>query len=310
MAVSYDQGRFELKYAVPVTVLPRILEVAGEHMVPDSHGTPLAGGGLGYVVHSTYYDTDDLIDYTSRLCDQRVRRRMRVRTYGAPGQRQPVFLENKRKLDNQVIKQRALVSDADEWKTLGDMPWEVLAECMYRTVDGRAKGQTLGDCPWEILVGRHTSEPRAVAARFGAIVRDLGLRPVTSVHYEREVYCDVRANDQYGPDGQLICRKDGAQSKVRLTFDRKLSASVRPPVNDLYPEPEIDLIPPDWAVLELKFDRDQPGWMRTLVRELGLRAEPVSKFGLSVALGLRAKHPREIHRMTPSTIRKAASCSQ
>jgi hypothetical protein len=264
--VKIDSGRYEVKYAVPTDVRERILEVAGANMVADPHGTPLPGGGKGYIVHSTYYDTDDLIDYTSRLCDQRVRRRMRVRTYGERGQKQPVFLELKRKLDNQVIKQRALVCDADEWETLGDTPWDVLAQ-------------------------RGSVEARGVAARFGMIIRDLGLKPVTSVHYEREVYCDARA----------------AHTQVRLTIDRVITASIRPPVHDLYPKPDIALIPADWSVLELKFDRDQPGWMRQLARELSLRAECVSKFGLSVALGLRADHPREVNRLTPYSIRKAVA---
>jgi hypothetical protein len=93
------------------------------------------------------------------------------------------------------------------------------------------------------------------------------------------------------------------QPKTRLTLDRVVTASVRPPPNGLYAEPDIALIPLDMMVLELKFDGTCPAWMRDLCCRLRLRAEPVSKFGLSVALGLRADHPREVRFVTPRTVR-------
>lgn len=264
--MKLDVGRYEVKYAVPTAIRDRILEAAGGHMVPDPHGTPIPGGGLGYVVHSTYFDTATLDDYTSRLCDQRVRRRMRVRTYGAPGERQPVFLELKRKLDDQVIKQRAQVCDADRWASLGESPWEALIE----------------SC---------TGEARAVACRFASIVREHALSPVTSVHYEREVFVDVRP--QY--------------AQVRLTIDRAITASARPSVAELYPQPEVHLLPDGWSVLELKFDGAEPGWMRAISRELQLCAEPVSKYALAVATCLRAAYPREARRMTPHSVKRSVA---
>jgi hypothetical protein len=55
--------------------------------------------------------------------------------------------------------------------------------------------------------------------------------------------------------------------------------------------------------MELKFDGDRPGWMRTLCKQLRLRAVPVSKFGLSVAKGMRAGNARELRYLTPRALR-------
>ena len=59
------------------------------------------------------------------------------------------------------------------------------------------------------------------------------------------------------------------------------------------------LIPPDWIVMELKFERYAPAWMHMLRRELAIHAVPVSKFGLSVARCLRGAYPRELRALTP-----------
>lgn len=264
-----DIGRYEMKYMVRAGDVPHILEVASPFVIPDPNGRALPGGGHGYIVHSTYFDTPDLRSYDSRLNNCRVRRRVRVRTYGAPGDRAPVFLELKRKMDEQVIKARAKVGDADAWALLGPRPW----------VSCAANAPELS---------------RRVARRFSGVIEDLGLVPVTSVHYEREVHVDPRPE----------------YPKVRLTLDRAVTASVRPPPDDLYPAPDLPMFAPEWVVLELKFDGAQPGWMRQIVRDLGLVAEPVSKFGLSVALGLRSAHPREVEYMTPvSVLRRARSAA-
>ena len=72
---------------------------------------------------------------------------------------------------------------------------------------------------------------------------------------------------------------------------------------DLYAPADVDLIPPDWMVLEMKFSDTRPAWMSEIVRRLRLRAVPVSKFGLSVALGYRADHPTELRYFTPQPLR-------
>ncbi len=263
MTRPLDYGRYEYKYALPGEARERIREVALPHVLPDPHAIDLGNGGAGYEVHSLYFDTLDFVDYYQRLGEHKVRNRLRARTYGRPGQKQPVFLENKRKLENWVVKHRVLVCDADQWCSGEyDRPWAHFGE----QVQGRK---------------------RYAASHFARLVDGPPRVPVSVVHYVREVY--------------VSRRKD--QPRVRLTIDHGVCATVAPSVTDLYAPPTVDLIPPDWIVMELKFDGDRPGWMRTLCKQLRLRAVPVSKFGLSVVKGVRAGSARELRYLTPRALR-------
>lgn len=262
-------GRFEFKYAVPNAICARIVELAGDHIVSDPHGRPLPGGGLGYAVHSVYFDTVDehgqlvLGDYFQRLSDYKIRDRLRIRTYGAPeDDNQPVFLENKRKQDNRVVKARVRICTAEEWEQA----------CRDSST------------PWKEFAHRIHGQKKLAYNNFSMHLETR--RPVSVVHYLREVFVD----------------RDPSNPKVRLTIDRNVTATTRPATMNPYAPATVDLIPRDWAVLELKFDENRPGWMRRLVRELRLCAVPVSKFGLSVVLGFRADKPYEIRFFTPTPL--------
>jgi len=262
-------GRFEFKYAIPLSECPRIVDLARPFIMSDPHGRPLPGGGIGYAVHSIYFDTVDaaghptLSDYFERLAEHKVRDRLRIRTYGSPDdENQPVFLENKRKQDDRVVKSRVRVCTAAEWSASNNnRPWQDFAD--------RVRGQKL-------LAYRN----------FDTLLQNR--EPVSVVHYLREVFVDR------SPDNP----------RVRLTIDRDVTATTCPRTLDPYAPPDVDLLPRDWAVLELKFDEDRPGWMRNLVRVMRLRAVPVSKFGLSVMLGYRADRPREVRFFTPKPLRR------
>jgi hypothetical protein len=279
MSRPFELGRYEMKYVLPTSQRDRVLEIAQANIKPDMHaqdvskslgdalGREPVDGARGYVVHSLYLDTPTLDDYTERLEDARIRRRFRIRTYGAHGQRQPVYLEAKRKWEDRVIKQRTRISDADTW---GSYP------------EPR---------PWTRLAAEMEGPYGPGARRFAEVADSLGMVPVSCVHYVREVYVDP------APGGE----------KTRLTLDYGITATVKPSALDLYGADDIGLIPNTFTVLELKFDGSMPGWMRGLVTRLGLRAESVSKFGLSVAMGVRAGHFDEIRKLTPVTVLREAA---
>ena len=264
MSGYQDYGRHEFKYALPLSARAEVLRIVGDRAVPDSHATGREDGLVGYYNHTIYLDTGDLLDYHERLSGRRLRNRLRVRTYGRSGDRAPVFLEIKRKIDERVVKQRVRVCDADTWAAHPhDRPWIEHA----RGVNGGG---------------------RFAAAHFLRLAED-GRVPVSTVQYFREAYIDRR--------GDGYCR-------VRLTLDREVTAAVRPDGRSLYVSPEVELIPQDWMVMELKYSNDRPGWMREICRELGLRALPVPKYGLSVARGVRAGCPQELHQLLPRPIRQ------
>lgn len=264
MSGYQDYGRHEFKYALPLSARDEVLRIAGDNAVADPHAISREDGLLGYYIHSVYLDTENLVDYHQRLSDRQLRNRLRARTYGRPGDRAPVFLENKRKVEEWVVKQRVRVCDADSWAAHPhNRPWIEHA----RAVRGP---------------GRFAAED------FLRLAED-GRRPVSTVHYFREVFVD-RRGDRFG--------------RVRLTLDREITATMRPDGRDLYASPDVELMPPDWMVMELKYSNDRPGWMRDICRELGLRALPVPKFGLSIARGERADHPLEQRRLMPRPIRQ------
>ncbi len=260
-----DIGRYEFKYTLPLSDRDRVMEVIAPYTRPDPHADTRDDGLIGYFNHSIYLDTEDLFDYHERLDECAVRNRLRVRTYGRPGDGAPVFLENKRKLEAWVVKQRVRVGDADSWaRHTDDRPWVAHAA----QVEGR---------------GRYAAE------HFVRLVERGERRPVSAVHYFREVFIDLRGD---------------ARASVRLTMDREITGTVAPDARNLYAAPDVELLPSDWMVMELKYRGDRPGWMRILARVLGLRAVPVPKFGLSVARGLRADHPRDSRHLLPPPIRE------
>jgi len=259
-------GRYEVKYVLPASSREDILRLISPHAVPDPHATQLEDGTVGYHVHSLYLDTPDLDDYFDRLARRRIRNRLRVRTYGRPGEGQPVYLENKRKSGKLVVKQRVQVGDADAW-------------C------GSPAAR-----PWSELARRVSDRDQYVAHSFLTLVDGRRREPVSVVHYLREVFLP----------------SDPAHADARLTLDRCVRATVAADAHSLYAEPEVDLIPAAWMVMELKFRHHAPGWMRTLCRELDVQAVPVSKFGLSVARGRRAGRPRELRLLTPPPLLRLA----
>jgi len=163
-----SEGRFEFKYMIPEQRVSEVLDLVRPYAALDPNGEILPSGRRGYVVSSLYLDDAALSGYSERLRMARIRNRVRVRTYGRAGEGRPVFLEAKRKLDNQVIKHRVRVCTAEQWASLGERPWQ------------RAIQQLEGS---ERLIGK----------RWVQHVDTMHMMPVCTVRYEREIYVEGRA---------------------------------------------------------------------------------------------------------------------
>ncbi len=262
-----NEGRFELKYALPLERRAAVLELATAHVSPDPNGTSLQEllppailasphQPRGYRVCSLYLDTPQLHGYTERLAEARIRNRVRVRAYGRPGENTPVFLEAKRKLHRNVVKHRVRICTTEEWSRAPRVrPWQ------------RAAG------------GLATSN--SVVRRWLDVVDGAHMEAVCRVTYVRETW---------------------VHGTSRLTLDHCIRGSSWPDPRDLQGEDFQDLLPPGWFVLELKFNGAEPAWMRSLVRAVRLMAEPVSKFALSVAHTVRSAPAGEVRRLTPPSV--------
>ncbi len=262
------EGRFEMKYALPLQRRAEVLEYATQFIRPDENGNDLsevlpevlAARGVapsGYRVSSLYFDDERLSGYARRIDGRRIRNRIRIRSYGDPGQSHPVFLESKRKLHKQVVKHRVMVCKTDVWANLpGATPWNA-AEAPADALD------------------------RDRLQRWSRAVRDKGLAPVCRVEYWRETF---------------------TRGRMRLTLDHRVHAVATTDPHALRGTCETRLIPHGWVVLELKYHGQSPRWMRRLVSRFGLVAEPISKFALGVARTCRTGHALDLVATTPPSI--------
>ncbi len=257
-------GRYELKYIIPASWRNTIIDLISPFAEADPQASDIGHGRQGYRVHSLYFDTSRLSDYFERLTGAKVRNRLRVRTYDSPEAARPVFLENKRKCGRMVIKHRFNLCNALQW-----------LECNEPH-------------PWLDLYNPAAGVKDFSASVFHQLVDGGQRQPVSVVRYEREAFVPRFSNP----------------GRVRLTLDHNVRAMTSPNLfaHDLFAPSQIRLIPPEWLVMELKFERFPPAWMHTLRQELGIHAVPVSKFGLSVARCIRGAYPRELRALTPQPL--------
>ncbi|MCB9797072.1 MAG: polyphosphate polymerase domain-containing protein [Alphaproteobacteria bacterium] len=137
--------------------------------------------------------------------------------------------------------------------------------------------------PWRAGMLKLSGVKLARAQRFDALVARTGARARCVVRYEREVFVDGDA---------------------RFTLDHDIRAGRCEDMRALYAPAPLRLLPTGAVVVEMKFDQAMPGWMQALLRRHGLCSEPVSKFGLAMAM----LYGREgdVRRLTPHGARRVA----
>ena len=251
-------GRFELKYAIPCSLAPAVVDFVSEYCNLDSHAKSLPNGRRGYSVRSLYYDGANLPLYASRLDVKSVRTVLRVRTYGDAAPEEPVFLEAKRKLKNRVIKHRVQVGNMSQWRGVSSLI---------------------------------APDATSMIHRFSSLIEQWRAIPTVLVHYEREIFVDSGLDDQ----------------STRLTLDSNVCA-VRTTTDDAssFAGMGSPIVSPDWIIMELKFNKVMPAWMRQLLQELSLCSESVSKFGLGVCYTIRSESLAERRLFVPYSIRSAS----
>ena len=118
----------------------------------------------------------------------------------------------------------------------------------------------------ESFVKNSTKFPNAIddATRFMYHVKRKNLHPVINVMYEREPYF-AKFN-----------------KNIRLTFDKNLRSSPYPAINELYEEKRIKNSLQGFFILEVKFDKFFPAWLKPIISTLQLRKEPASKYTICI----------------------------
>jgi hypothetical protein len=100
-----QSNRYEYKYLVPAERALEIREFVQPYLVPDHNDHPM---GYGYEVNSLYLDSPGLELCNATVEGQKNRFKLRLRWYSA-GENEPVFFEIKRRVDDQILKERAIV---------------------------------------------------------------------------------------------------------------------------------------------------------------------------------------------------------
>ncbi len=105
-------NRFELKYIVPVNLIPILQEHLKQYMIPDSYGDKHGWYGLA----SLYYDNAEYNYYREKIEWLKYRRKLRIRCYERKEKLTPdsiVFVEIKQRVDRVTQKRRVPMKYSD-----------------------------------------------------------------------------------------------------------------------------------------------------------------------------------------------------
>jgi hypothetical protein len=242
-------GRYELKYVIPPSLVPRIREYIRPYCELDPH---CAGDPPEYVITTLQLDSPGLSLHYAKLWDFVDRFKLRVRTYEPIG-RSPVFLEVKAKFRTTVVKYRSQI------------PYATWGAHLF------------GD---EIIRGIHFKESKEAENffQFIRLTKQIGARPVMLIRYARESYFGT--NDHYSRvtfDRRLQYQQTylwdswGKEGRWR-SLDKTLDQTRRH-------DQEYNF---SGVVLELKTLSDVPSWMCNLARDLNLGRQGHCKFSNAI----------------------------
>ena len=161
--------RKEYKYYVPSSSLELLRDRVRNHMDHDPHCRDLEDHR--YVVRSIYLDTTNLLFYYEKIDGQAYRKKLRIRTYNNPEEKGLAFLEIKRKIEDTILKERALI-EFDETEKLSN-------------------GANIQLAPKE----GNSHAGRVTLNRFIFLTKRLQLSPKVLITYEREAF-----EDELNPD--------------------------------------------------------------------------------------------------------------
>ena len=115
-AVQTTFARVEKKYIVPERAYRALCDALDGHMVPDQFGA--------YTICNIYYDTPDYQLIRASLDKPVYKEKLRLRSYGVPGEGDQVFVELKKKFDGVVYKRRTAMplAQARTWLATGVHP--------------------------------------------------------------------------------------------------------------------------------------------------------------------------------------------
>lgn len=136
-----------------------------------------------------------------------------------------------------------------------------------------------GDFKPFMLNGSKNSNCYKDAEQFLFHIYKMKLRPTILIVYEREAYFDK------------------FDKTVRITFDRNLRSFPYPSIDELFRNSRLTPSMPNHFVLEVKFNRFMPSWIKSIIGHFGFRWQSVSKYTICIDTQKQYKrmHPSAKH---------------
>lgn len=150
------KARYEFKYLITDEQVDIVRSVASAFMEPD----PYAPEGV-YSVYSLYFDSNSWYCARDTLDGNRVRFKLRIRTYGFKSHF-PVFVEEKGRVGTSIVKRRAIISRP--------------------TVNALCLGDAVPEGGW----GTKSDKDAETVMRFREIMDRMRMLPRLWVGYKRE----------------------------------------------------------------------------------------------------------------------------
>lgn len=204
---------------------------------------PFASAKGQYTVRSIYFDSADLECYRLKIAGVKRRNKVRLRGYNYGDGSSKVFLEIKKKIDAPLYKNRFCLNY--------DLAIQLL----------RGRHIEAFDVPQGIRPDDWTN-----AQRFLYHVFARKMQPVINVIYEREPY-------QFKLD---------PLNNLRITFDTELRAVAAPKIHALFDEHQPVMVVPGHFIMEVKYNKYFPDWVRQIIVAMSLKNVPASKYTLSM----------------------------
>lgn len=229
--------RHELKYLIDWQQREAILADLQAYMLPDNHGDSVGQ----YTITSLYYDSAGYGAYWEKIEGEKLRRKIRVRTYGESVvlPQTSCFLEIKERRNKTLSKRRARLpyQDAERLSDLGDV-----AERYAEDEDNEDFKSVLDEVYY--------------------LYRVRQLEPACVVRYNR-----------------LALNGGADHPDLRVTFDSELRGRTHDltllstsHAHDVY------FLPPELCVMEIKVNQSVPYWLSKLVNKHHCTMRRISKY--------------------------------
>lgn len=232
--------KLEFKYLVPAALLTELRNNLLPYVDNDQYSNETPANE--YSVRSIYFDTNAFSCYYEKIEGLKVRRKYRIRGYNNQSDNSIVFIEIKKKNNNHISKDRAMIR------------YKNISEFMDSREIEKYLLNSNGDFSKFLKAGK----------KFLYYYNLLHLRPTVTLVYDREAY-----HSKFDPT-------------LRITFDKNLRSFLPKAENDLFSEEAVNHSFKDYFILEIKFFESLPIWLTTLLNRYNLQRKALSKYTISV----------------------------